>query len=76
MPTSLEQIVSDALSLPPQARAFVAERLIESLDTEPAPGLSPAWRADVRRRCHELDEGLVKLRSAEDVFAGAFTALG
>ena len=67
--------MSEALRLPRQARAFVAEKLIESLDAEPDVPLSPAWREEVRRRCREVDAGLVELRDAEDVFAKAHAAL-
>jgi len=75
MSTSAEKIMAEALELPPKVRAFVAERLIESLDATPGPELSPAWRAEVIRRCREVDEGAVELRAAEDVFANAFSAI-
>ena len=75
MSTDLDRIVSEALSLPAQARAFVAEKLIESLDADPGAELSAAWREEVRRRCREIDEGLVELRAAGDVFAKAYSAL-
>ncbi len=35
MKMTAEKIVAEALGLSPQARAFVAERLIESLDADP-----------------------------------------
>jgi putative addiction module component (TIGR02574 family) len=66
--------VSEALDLPPTERAFVAERLIESLDAEPGPELSPAWMAEIRRRCREIDEGRAELRGADEVFARARAA--
>ena len=75
MSTTADKVVADALSLPAPARAFVAEKLIESLDAEPGDELSPAWKEEVRRRCRELDDGAVELRSAEDVFAKAYAAL-
>jgi len=70
-----DKIVAEALSLSPHARAFVAERLIESLDASPGPDLSPAWRDEIRRRCREVDEGTVELRDAADVFAKAYAAI-
>jgi hypothetical protein len=73
--TAAEKIVSEALSLAPHARAFVAERLIESLDAVPGQELSPAWRDELRRRCREMDEGLVELRDAAEVFDRARAAL-
>ncbi len=76
MSTSAEKIVTEALRLSPQARAFVAERLIESLDATAGGDISPAWREEIQKRCRELDEGLVELRDAEDVFAKAYGPLG
>ncbi len=76
MGTTVDKIVSEALGLPPQARAFVAEKLIESLDAEGEAELSPAWRAEVQKRCREIDQGLVALRDAEDVFTKAHSSLG
>ncbi len=76
MKTTIDTIIAEVLSLSPQARAFVAEKLIESLDAEPEVVLSPAWREEVRKRCREIDEGSVKLRDAEDVFARGYAALG
>ncbi|MGD0900658.1 MAG: addiction module protein [Thermoguttaceae bacterium] len=76
MNSTVDKIVSEALDLPPQARAFVAEKLIESLDAGADAGVSPAWREEVHKRCREVDEGLVELRDAEAVFAKAYSALG
>ena len=76
MKTTIDTIIAEVLSLPPQTRAFVAEKLIESLDSEPEVILSSAWKEEVRKRCREIDEGTVKLRDAEDVFARGYAALG
>ena len=76
MSTIAEKIVADALALSPQARAFVAERLIESLDAMAGNEISPAWREEIQKRCRELDEGLVEVRDAADVFAKAYESLG
>jgi len=76
MKTTIDTIIADVLSLSPKARAFVAEKLIESLDLEPAVTLSSAWRDEVSKRCREIDEGTVKLHDAEDVFARGYAALG
>jgi hypothetical protein len=75
MSTSVDKIVSEALRLPAQARAFVAERLIESLDAEPGGEISPAWLEVIRQRCRDVDEGTVELRDADDVFAKAYSSL-
>ena len=75
MSITVEKIVTEALSLSPHARAFVAERLIESLDACSGEDLSSAWRTEVQKRCREMDEGEVELREATDVFAKAYAAL-
>ncbi|TVR06343.1 MAG: addiction module antitoxin RelB [Spirochaetaceae bacterium] len=75
MSMTAAKIVAEALSLSPQARAFVAERLLESLDAAPGEELSPAWRDEVRKRCQEIDDGAVELRDAADVLAKAHAAL-
>ncbi len=75
MSTVTAKLVSEALSLTPSQRAFVAEKLIESLDVEDAPELSEAWKDELRRRCQEVDQGSVELREAEAVFAQAHALL-
>ena len=76
MSTTAEKVVLDAMGLPPALRAFVAEKLIESLDAPAAPPLSANWKKEIRRRCAEVDRGAVKLRDAAAVFAKAYAALG
>ena len=75
MSMTADEIVTEALGLAPQVRAFVAERLIESLDAAPGTDLSHAWRDEIQKRCREVEDGLVELRNAEDVFAKAYAAL-
>jgi len=76
MQTDVENTISAALDLPAQARAYLAEKLIESLDSESSAELPAAWREEVRRRCREIDEGLVALRDAQTVFDRAYSVLG
>ncbi len=75
MSMTAEKLVAEALGLPSHMRAFVAEKLIESLDLEPEAALSVAWRDEILKRCHEMDDGTVEFRDAEDVFAKAYAAL-
>ena len=67
--------MTEALALSRQARAFVAERLIESLDADPGSDLSPAWIEEIRKRCQEVDQGLVELRDLAAVFEKAYASL-
>jgi hypothetical protein len=72
MEMTANEILSVALDLPPELRAFVAERLLERLDAAEGPGLSPAWREEIRKRLQEIDAGTVKLRGPSEVFARAY----
>jgi putative addiction module component (TIGR02574 family) len=62
------EIVDKVLHLPREERAFLAEKLLESLDFEEAFPVSREWMDEIHRRCRELDEGKVKLIPAEEVF--------
>ena len=75
METTVESLVIEALELPPPLRAFMAEKLIESLDAPATPPLSARWREELRRRCSEMDRSAVELRDADTVFAKAFATL-
>ena len=76
MKTTIDTIITEILSLSPQARAYLAEKLIESLDSEPQVVLSPAWKEEVRKRCREIDDGTVELCGSDDVLARGYAALG
>jgi len=73
--TELDKIMSEAMDLPAPLRAFLAAKLIESLDVNGAPELSDDWKQEIRRRCREIDEGTVHLVEAEEAFARAYARL-
>ena len=75
MSITTEKVVLEALELPPSLRAFVAEKLIESLDASEVPGLSAKWKKELRRRCTEVDRGAVTLHAADAVFKKAYASL-
>ena len=69
------QVLDAALHLSHPARAFIAERLLESLDAEPDFQLSAKWQKEIIQRCHEIDCGKVELLPGEQVFEQAFQDL-
>jgi putative addiction module component (TIGR02574 family) len=71
MATRADKVIRDALKLPKEERAFVAEKLLESLDFEETFPLSSEWKAEVLRRCQELDEGRTELIPGDDVLREA-----
>ena len=62
-----EELEVEALHLPRDERARLAQALISSLDEESE--VEQAWNAEIRRRVAELDAGTVKTIPAEQVFA-------
>lgn len=69
MSISVEQIAEAALALPSDARAMLADRLVESLDPLTDPDVGNAWAAESLRRLDQLRSGEVKAIPAEVVFA-------
>ena len=70
------EIITEALRLPQQSRALLAEKLLESLDYGDTFAVSAEWRAEIRRRCDEIDRGVVELIPADQVFTEATKTLG
>ena len=75
MNITAEQVMNDALELPSPLRAFVAEKLIESLDVNASLPLSDSWRTEVHRRCEEMDRGMAAGIEAGAAFAKAYASL-
>ncbi len=75
MKTKVDDIMAEAMDLPAPLRAFLAAKLIESLDVNDAGELSAEWKEEIRKRCREIDEGTVRLVDAEEAFAKAFARL-
>lgn len=54
-------LLARALQLPEEARAALADSLLESLDTEIDENAEEAWQLEIRRRLAEIDRGAVEL---------------
>jgi putative addiction module component (TIGR02574 family) len=61
MDNTYDEIISAALSLPPGARAMLAEHLLESLDAPTQRGIDTLWAEEAERRVQEVAEGKVEL---------------
>ena len=66
---TVDQLAEEVLSLPREARAELAERIFESLDTGELTGMDKAWAAEAKRRGDELLSGQVQGIPGEEVFA-------
>jgi putative addiction module component (TIGR02574 family) len=65
--TIREQVLHDALALPPEDRAFVVERLDESLNQGDfaLPEIASAWTAEIDRRIAAYERGQVQAVDAD-----------
>jgi putative addiction module component (TIGR02574 family) len=63
---TIEQITKEALSLPSQARAILADQLVESLDPSEEGPFREVWVAEALRRRDEVRSGTVKTISREE----------
>jgi len=68
-----DDLTAAALRLPASLRAELADRLIASLEEDPA--IHPEWQAELDRRDEELDRDPTLARSADDVFRRIRTRL-
>jgi len=53
------EILKEALALPPEARAALADYLWDSLDAEVDANAEEAWRREIKRRIIDADSGAV-----------------
>jgi putative addiction module component (TIGR02574 family) len=53
------EILKEALELPPEARAALADSLWDSLDSEVDPDADAEWRQEIQRRLADLNSGSV-----------------
>jgi putative addiction module component (TIGR02574 family) len=67
MTRKAREVLREALTLPPKARADIASTLLHSLDVEEDSDVEAAWQAEVARRIREVYSGKVKLLSWERV---------
>ena len=76
MNMTVEQIVDGALGLPSEARALLADRLVESLDPAEEGYIRRLWVAEALRRRDEVRSGRVQTIPAEQALAQVRRALG
>lgn len=69
MPMRVEDIADEALALPSEARALLADRLVQSLDPAEDGVIHDLWVKEANRRLEELLSGKVKGIPGEEVFA-------
>jgi putative addiction module component (TIGR02574 family) len=61
------KLIEEALSLPPDERAAVAERLLSSLEPELSQ-IDQLWAAEAEDRLNAYDRGEIEAIPADEVF--------
>jgi putative addiction module component (TIGR02574 family) len=56
-----QQVLREALQLPPRARADIAATLLHSLDETEDSQVEAAWADEIKRRIEDVEAGRVKL---------------
>ena len=68
MTPQVSEVLEKALALSTQERGLIIDRLIESLDNEPAEeGVEAAWSEEIKRRVEEIQSGKVEMIPGEQV---------
>jgi hypothetical protein len=66
---SVEQVMKEALSLPSEWRAWLAEKLIESLEFDVDEKLQALWVSEANKRRDEIGSGIVQPIPGEEGLA-------
>jgi putative addiction module component (TIGR02574 family) len=73
---TVEQLTDEALALPSEQRALLADRLVESLDVAETNRLDVLWGAEAKRRRDDVRQGRVQTIPGEEALAQVRRALG
>jgi putative addiction module component (TIGR02574 family) len=65
---STEEVISEALALPPDTRALLADRLLTSLESPQREEIDKLWAEEAERRIRQIETGEVKPIPGEEVF--------
>lgn len=68
MSANSEQILKEALALPPQERAELVERLLATFQSPPDPKLDELWARESEDRLAAYGRGELEAIPAEEVF--------
>lgn len=69
MSITVEQITEEVLALPSEARALLADRLVESLDPAEDGYIRQIWMREARQRIEEVRNGTVPTIPGEEALA-------
>ena len=76
MSMTVEQIAEEALALSSDARALLADRLVESLDPAEDEAIRALWAKEAIRRRDEIRSGKVQAIPGEEALAQVRRSVG
>jgi putative addiction module component (TIGR02574 family) len=68
MSGSVSEVLDLAMALEPEDRIRLAEELLASVDTSPAPEMDAKWLAEAEERVAAYGRGEIRRYSEEEVF--------
>lgn len=69
MPLTITEIAEQALALPSEARALLADRLVESLDPADDDSVRQLWAVEAHRRRDDVLNGRVQTVPGDEALA-------
>ena len=66
MSPKAEQLLKQAMQLPPADRVDLGAVLANSAADEPSADIGPGWAEEIERRIHEIDDGKAHMISGEE----------
>lgn len=63
-----QQLLDEAMALPPEERAELAEKLLESLDAADQKEIDAAWAEEAQRRLGAVETGQMGTLPAQEAF--------
>ncbi len=65
-----QQVLKEALDLPPTERAELIERLFRSFEAPASDGVDVLWAEECEKRIDAYEAGQIRAASAKQVFEG------
>lgn len=76
MAMTVEQIAEEALALPSESRALLADKLVESLNTAALSRIDEVWLAQAKRRRDDVRSGKVQTIPGDEALAKVRRTIG
>ena len=76
MPITVEQLAEQAMNLPNESRARLADLLVESLEGNELGPIEQLWVAEAKRRRDEVRSGAVQTVPGEEALRNVRDSLG